>query len=81
MAEFRECGHAETRGVPPTKFLMPLVVHRLDQDPREEAGDDIGGATGAEDGEMRGHMGDIDTLRCSSLRYSGVLPSGVFSGM
>ena len=63
MAKLRVCSHKETRNALPTKFFMPLEAHRLDQDPREEAGDDSGGAMGVEDGETRGHMGDIDTLR------------------
>ena len=72
--------YQETRGAPPTKLLTPLGAHILDQDPRDEAGDDSGGAMGVEDGEMRGHTGEIDTLRWSTLRNSGVLPSGVFDG-
>lgn len=35
---------------------------------------------GVSDGEVRVHMGERDTLCCSNLRYSGVLPSGIFNG-
>jgi len=70
------------RGLGPVMNCRMLPAwNKLDQEPREEVGDDKGGATGVGDGDARLHIGDSETLRCSALRYSGVLVSGVLCAL